>query len=92
MIVLDWIQWFSYIEKYNHIISHEMLRGGDGVGLNISDTMRVSMTALFHTNDRSDLSKEWANISGTMRLHELEIEVIYITLGEILDKSCLLIN
>ena len=31
------------------------------------------MTAPFHANGGFDLTKEWANILGTVRLHELEI-------------------
>ena len=58
--------------RYNHTIRHEMLWGGDRVELNIFDMMRVPMMTLFRTNDRSDLTKEWANISGMVRLHELE--------------------
>ena len=35
-----------------------MLWDGDEVGLNISDTVRVSMMALFRVNGGSDLIKE----------------------------------
>ena len=38
-------------------IRHEMLQIGDGDGLNISDTVRVSMTDPFHANGGSDLTK-----------------------------------
>ena len=50
------------------------------------------MMAPFCVNDRSDLTKEWANISGMVKLHKLEIGDGCIMFGEILDKSYQLIN
>ena len=69
-----------------------MLQDGDGVGLNISDMMRVPIMAPFHANNGSDLTKEWINILDTVRLHELEIGVGYNIVKKILDKSYLLID
>ena len=64
----------------------------DGVGLNISNTMRVLMMDLFRANGGSDLTKEWTNISDTVRLHELETEDGCNMFKKILDKSYPLIN
>ena len=50
------------------------------------------MMTPFHINDGSDLTNEWANIPGMVRLHELEIEVGYNIFEKILDKSYLLIS
>ena len=50
------------------------------------------MMTPFHKNGGSDLTKKWANILSTVRLHELEIEVGCNIFGEILDKSCQLID
>ena len=71
---------------------HEMLWDGDRVGLNILDTVRIPMMTSFHKNGGFDLTKEWTNISGMVRLYELETKIDCNMFGEILDKSYLLID
>ena len=48
-------------------IRHWMLQAGGWIGLNISDTMGDSIRNPICANGGSDLTKEWINISDTVR-------------------------
>ena len=45
-----------YRKDITMTIRHEMLWSGEEIGLNISDMVRVLMTALVHTNGGSNLT------------------------------------